>query len=147
MERWRWRNVPLPEAHLAVLAIGVILKFLLPWTLVPSRWIAHAVGWPLVLVGLTLAASAVRASSHVDVERPSEIVVGGPYGISRNPMYLGWHFLYVGIAFVLDTGWLLALLSGVLLLTHLVILREERHLERRFGDRYLRYKARVRRYL
>ena len=62
-------------------------------------------------------------------------------------MYLGWHFLYVGIAFVLDTAWLLVLLPGVLLVTHLVILREERQLERRFGDRYLRYKARVRRYL
>jgi protein-S-isoprenylcysteine O-methyltransferase Ste14 len=62
-------------------------------------------------------------------------------------MYLAWHGLYVGIASVLGGAWLVALLPIVLLLTHLVILREERKLERLYGDPYREYRSRVRRYL
>src|SRR5512132_1228597 len=44
--------------------------------------------WPLILAGLGLAAWAVRAAAEVDLERPNQVVLGGPYGFSRNPMYV-----------------------------------------------------------
>jgi protein-S-isoprenylcysteine O-methyltransferase Ste14 len=62
-------------------------------------------------------------------------------------MYLAWTVGYVGAALVAGTAWPLLLLPVVLVVTHLVVLREERSLERRFGDAYRNNKASVRRYL
>ena len=73
------------------------------------------------------------------------IVVQGPYRFSRNPMYLAMAILYAGLAFAIN-GLLIIVLLPVLLgiLSFGVISREERYLERKFGQEYLRYKARVR---
>jgi protein-S-isoprenylcysteine O-methyltransferase Ste14 len=144
---WRWGNVPLPEAHLVGLGAGIVLQATTSWRLAWPAWIGHAGGWPLLLAGLWLATWAVRATAHVDLERPNQLVLGGPYAFSRNPMYVAWTLVYVGIALAAGAAWPLLLLPAVLLATHVVILREERSLERRFGTAYRRYKTSVRRYL
>jgi protein-S-isoprenylcysteine O-methyltransferase Ste14 len=101
----------------------------------------------LVLAGLWLAAWATRATAGVDLERPNQLVHNGPYTLSRNPMYLAWTLVYVGISLVAGAVWPLLLLPLVLLATHLVVVGEERTLERRFGDAYRSYTTTVRRYL
>jgi protein-S-isoprenylcysteine O-methyltransferase Ste14 len=75
------------------------------------------------------------------------LVDSGPYAFSRNPMYLAWTVGYVGVALVAGTAWPLMLLPVVLAVTQVVVMREERFLERRFGDAYRSYKTSVRRYL
>jgi protein-S-isoprenylcysteine O-methyltransferase Ste14 len=144
---WRWGNIPLPEAHLVGLGAGILLQVLAPWRLPWPAWIGHACGWPLILAGLWLAAWAVRAAADVDLERPNQLVHRGPYTFSRNPMYLASTLVYVGIALVANAAWPLLLLPVVLLVTHVVILREERSLQRRFGAGYRSYTTSVRRYL
>ena len=144
---WRWGNVPIPEAHLAGLATGILLQVVRPWRLPWPGWIGQAGGWPLLLAGLWLGAWAVRAAAGVDLERPDQLVDGGPYASSRNPMYVAWTVAYVGVALVAGTAWPLLLLPVVLVVTQVVVLREERSLEQRFGDAYRIYKASVRRYL
>jgi protein-S-isoprenylcysteine O-methyltransferase Ste14 len=144
---WRWRNVPLPEAHLVGLGAGILLQVGAPLRLSWPAWIGHACGWPMILAGLWLVAWAVRAAADVDLERPSQLVHRGPYTFSRNPMYLAWTLVYVGIALVANDAWPLALLPVVLLVTHVVVLREERSLQDRFGAGYRSYKTSVRRYL
>jgi protein-S-isoprenylcysteine O-methyltransferase Ste14 len=62
-------------------------------------------------------------------------------------MYLAWTAGYVGVALVAGTAWPLLLLPVVLGATHLVVVREERSLERRLGTAYRSYEASVRRYL
>jgi protein-S-isoprenylcysteine O-methyltransferase Ste14 len=62
-------------------------------------------------------------------------------------MYLAWTFGYVGAGLVAGTAWPLLLLPVVLAVTQVVVMREERSLERRFGDAYRTYTASVRRYL
>jgi protein-S-isoprenylcysteine O-methyltransferase Ste14 len=62
-------------------------------------------------------------------------------------MYLAWTLVYVGIALVAGAAWPLLLLPVVLLATHVVVLREERSLQHRFGAGYRSYKTAVRRYL
>ena len=89
----------------------------------------------------------VRSAAEVDLEHPHQLVLRGPYAVSRNPMYLAWAIVYVGIALVANTVWPLLLLPGVLLATHVVVVREERFLEGRFGAVYRSYKTLVRRYL
>ena len=74
------------------------------------------------------------------------LAVGGPYRFTRNPMYLGLVFLMAGLAFLANALWPLVLLP-VVIVRRAVIDREERDLTAEFGEEYLRYKARVRRWL
>jgi protein-S-isoprenylcysteine O-methyltransferase Ste14 len=101
----------------------------------------------LIGAGILLGAWAVRAAGNVDVESPSELVTTGPFAFSRNPMYVAWMALYVGIALVVNTVWLFVLLPVVLVVTHVTVQREEHSLESAFGDEYRDYKDDVRRYL
>lgn len=144
---WRWGNIPVPEAHLAGLGTGILLQVVRPWSLPWPGWAGQGLGWPLILAGLGLGTWAVRAAADVNLERPDELVVRGPYGYSRNPMYLAWTLGYVGVALVAGTVWPLLLLPIVLAATQVAVMREERVLEGRFGAAYRRYKASVRRYL
>jgi protein-S-isoprenylcysteine O-methyltransferase Ste14 len=78
---------------------------------------------------------------------PTTLVESGPFGLTRNPMYLFGSIWYAGLALLLVQLWSLALLPAVVAATHYgVVLREEEYLERRFGDTYRQYKARVPRY-
>jgi protein-S-isoprenylcysteine O-methyltransferase Ste14 len=147
MPRWRWANVPLPEAHLVGLGAGFLVQRIAPWTLSRPSWVGHILGWSLVLTGLLLVAWGVRTAAEVELEHPNQLVRGGPYAVSRNPMYVAWTLAYVGIALVADAAWPLLLLPVVLAVTHIVIVREERSLERRFGAADRSYKRSVRRYL
>ena len=147
MRPWRWANVPLPEPHLGSIAAGIALGLIVPWRLFRAAWVGHVVGWPFILAGVSLVAWSVRAAGQEDLERSVSLVVRGPYAVSRNPMYLAWHLLYTGTGLAANSAWLLALLPIVLLLTHLVIVREERQLDARFGQDYQAYRRRVRRYL
>jgi len=144
---WRWGNVPLPETHLVGLGAGILVQVIASWRLPWPAVVGHACGWPLILAGLWLAAWGMRAAANVDLERPNRLVRGGPYAFSRNPMYLASTLVYVGIALVANAAWLLLLLPVVLLVTHVVVVGEERSLERRFGTAYRSYKTSVRRYL
>jgi protein-S-isoprenylcysteine O-methyltransferase Ste14 len=144
---WRWGNVPLPETFMVGLGAGIVLHLVTHARLSWPAWVGHAVGWPLLLAGLWLAAWAVRSAAGVDLERPDQLVLAGPYALSRNPMYVASTLVYVGIALVLGAAWPLLLLPFVLLATHVVVVREERSLERRFGTAYRTYKKSVRRYL
>jgi protein-S-isoprenylcysteine O-methyltransferase Ste14 len=144
---WRWGNVPLPQPHLVGLGTGIVLDVISSWRLVPPAWPGCWLGWLLILAGVWLVVWAVRAAAEVDLERPDQLVRSGPYAFSRNPMYLAWTLVYVGIACVANTAWLLVLLPVVLLVTHVVVVREERLLEDRYGAEYRSYKTSIRRYL
>jgi protein-S-isoprenylcysteine O-methyltransferase Ste14 len=79
---------------------------------------------------------------------PRRLVVRGPYGHVRNPMYLGATLALAGAALFYETAALWAYAGGFLLLTHLfVVWYEEPALERTFGDDYEKYRARVARWL
>ncbi len=91
---------------------------------------------------------AVRTVSEVDVSKPTRVVSTGPYALSRNPMYVAWTVLYVGIALIINALWPLLLLPVVLASTHfLAVLREERRLAELFGIEYADYRQEVRRYV
>ena len=121
-----------------------------------------ALGWAdgrMVVGGGFIAASIalvgwavsrfIRAKTHVDVRQPATIIVtDGPYRLSRNPMYLAASLLYGGVTIILAMPWTLVLLIPCLItLRQGVILREERYLDRKFGDTYRAYKSRVRRWI
>jgi protein-S-isoprenylcysteine O-methyltransferase Ste14 len=123
-----------------------------------DRWWWH---WPIFgstewrWSGLVLAVAGIipivagrrallAAETNVNPFKPTmSIVTAGPYRFTRNPLYLGVTLIYCGLALLSNTWW-----CFVLLLIHFgVVTREERYLERKFGDSYRQYRARVRRYL
>lgn len=77
-----------------------------------------------------------------------QVVDRGPFRFTRNPMYLQMVLVCIGVAVILMNAWILVLTPiGGWLLQRLAILPEEAYLERKFGDTYLAYKRRVRRWL
>jgi protein-S-isoprenylcysteine O-methyltransferase Ste14 len=143
---------PPPLIYIAGLAIGFVLEALLPSPSTPDT-LAWSLGSALVIGGVALAVSFItvfrRAHTPVNPgEATTRIVTTGPYRLSRNPGYLGMALAYAGIAVLTGALWAFAsLLPTLILVDRGVIAREERYLERKFGDEYLRYKNRTGRWL
>jgi protein-S-isoprenylcysteine O-methyltransferase Ste14 len=80
--------------------------------------------------------------------RPTRIVAAQDiYAHTRNPMYQGFLIVVLGLAVLFRSDWTVLLLMPATMLIHYgVVLREERYLERRFGEGYRRYQAAVPRY-
>jgi len=75
-------------------------------------------------------------------------VITGPYRLTRNLMYLGLLCMYIGAARWFGVLWVLILVPLVLLaVQRMVIAKEERYLEREFGEDYRQYQAHVRRWI
>ncbi len=144
---WRPSNIPVPEAHIAALALALGGDLLSERRLPLASRRGKVAGLVLASVGASMAVWAVATAADIDVSAPSLLISSGPYAISRNPMYLGWHGVYLGALLLTGFRSLLRLLPAVLFATNLVIGREEVHLARAFGSDYEQYRARVRRYL
>ena len=87
------------------------------------------------------------AYNHEVAPRTQHLMTGGPYRLSRNPMLVGIYIYDVGILVWLWSALpLLVFLVEVILLT-IQVRSEEKRLEKDFGQDYLDYKKRVRRYL
>jgi len=97
-------------------------------------------GWGLV----TLHRANTTVLPHKEVKR---LVTHGAFGFRRNPMYMGEVLIFLGLAQATGNVWMAIVAAPLaLLLLVLAILPEERHLEARFGEEYLAYKARTRRW-
>jgi protein-S-isoprenylcysteine O-methyltransferase Ste14 len=104
----------------------------------------------VLAIGLFLAAVRTfrAAGTPVPGNRPTTAIVRtGPYRYSRNPIYLAFSLLQIGIAFWVNATWLLVtVIPAVLLMSLVVIPREEAYLETHFPADYLPYKRAVRRW-
>jgi len=115
----------------------------------PGFWLGGAV----FAAGFALAVWAIvtfrRAGTRVETHKPTTtIVAGGPYRLTRNPIYLGMFLGQTGLAIGFDSLWiLLMLVPFYAVIRYGVVAREEAYLEGKFGDSYLRYKSAVRRWL
>ncbi len=145
--------IALPPVILAAtIALGLVLNFFFP-----ARFLPHAITAPLgaiiILGSIALAISAIREmaafNTPLDVRKPAaDIVTSGVFRISRNPIYLGMLLLCAGVAIAANSLWVLVLaLPFAVILQKGVIEREETYLERKFGTKYLNYKAKVRRWI
>jgi protein-S-isoprenylcysteine O-methyltransferase Ste14 len=143
---WVW-NVPLPEPHLIGLAAELLLHRLHPCALPGNRRWHRTAGWPLVVAGSYLVIRSVQAAQTVDLEHPGRLVTKGPYAVSRNPMYLGWSLLHLGVSVARGSGWVVAVFPAVAAWMDHEIGLEERALGGRFGEEFSTYRGAVPRYL
>jgi protein-S-isoprenylcysteine O-methyltransferase Ste14 len=144
-----------PLLFLAALLIGFVLDRLLrlPFPVLGIDLVQWIFGGSLILIGLVLAATGIRNFSRAgtplrSIHPTRALVTTGIHGWSRNPIYLGMYLLYGGIGVAAQSPWILILtLPLAITIRYGVVAREEAYLERRFGDAYRDYKARVRRWL
>jgi protein-S-isoprenylcysteine O-methyltransferase Ste14 len=144
-----------PLLFLAALLLGLVLDRLLPFafTVPGGDLVQWTVAGSLVFIGVALAASGIRnfarSATPVPTNEPtSALVTTGIHRWSRNPIYLGLFLIYGGIGIAAQSPWALMLtLPLAITIRYGVVAREEAYLERRFGDAYRDYKARVRRWL
>jgi protein-S-isoprenylcysteine O-methyltransferase Ste14 len=147
-------GVPIAPPLLFVLPILASLAF--EW-FVPTSFVHGAVRWTLGALffgaGIALNIGGFIAQKRAGTDpipfNPStRIVAHGLDRFTRNPMYIGFALGTLGLAILVDSAWmLLAVPIGLVLIDRIVIAREERYLERKFGDEYLNYKRRVRRWI
>jgi protein-S-isoprenylcysteine O-methyltransferase Ste14 len=145
---------PPPLLYGAALAAGLALDFLV--LRVPTG-LPAAVRFGLatvcVLAALVLIGGALtgfrRAGTPAEPWQASTaIVTDGVYGYTRNPMYLAMTLFYGAIAVAADSLISLLFMFPLVVVVHYgVVLREERYLERKFGDAYRHYKFAVRRWI
>ena len=139
----------------AAILVGLALDRLRPLKIaIPeANGAPRIVGGSLILIGLVLFAAGVRnfsrAATPLPTNQPARVLVTtGIYHWTRNPIYLGFLLIYGGIGLATQSQWILILgLPLAITVRYGVVAREEVYLARRFGDAYLDYSRRVRRWL
>jgi protein-S-isoprenylcysteine O-methyltransferase Ste14 len=137
------------------MAIAIVLQLVLPVSFPRgfSKLIFIAGGVALILSGGILIIFARREfAKHGQPTEPglptSKVVTTGVFSLSRNPLYLGGICMLVGIAFALDSPWVLLFLLPAFIACHYVlVVPEEKYLAATFGDEYRRYTAIVHRWI
>lgn len=143
-----------PLIHVAAIAIGFLIEWAVPVRMEGSGFgIARIAGCIFLAIALALIASAARimygAGTTPNPSRPSTaIVTNGSFRFTRNPMYLAWEIICIGVGLVANAPWPIVMAVPAAIVTRrLVIDKEERYLEQKFGAEYLAYKSRVRRWV
>ena len=146
---------PPPLIFLSGLILGGIVHWFYPFYTLPPEYlnISRILGILLVVFGLGIILIAKvkmqRAKTNIEPWKPTNaIVTDGIYSYSRNPVYVAMAVIFFGVKLIFNSVWFAPFLVLVLLVMHYgVILREERYLENKFGDEYLNYKKKVRRWI
>lgn len=142
-----------PAVPLLTIAAGVVLERMIPTALsIPEavRWSGGvlAIGSVLFLGAWSVALVRRSGQSENPWKPTTGVIRSGPFRLTRNPMYLQMVLVTFGLGIAFENPWILALtpLCGIALQL-LAIRPEEEYLERKFGEEYLQYKARVPRWL
>jgi protein-S-isoprenylcysteine O-methyltransferase Ste14 len=144
-----------PLIYLAGIALSAALNwgYPLPWLGSPMADILVPIGWLALLAFVALFVSAIRTLNRAKTPvnpnaQPEHLVTGGPFGISRNPIYLGNTLLLIGLGLVTEIAWFLPIaLIAAFITQKVAIEREERWLAEKFGKRFRDYAKRVRRWI
>lgn len=137
------------------LIIGIFLSWLNPWhlSLYLEKETLRLAGLTVLFISILLNAFAYRMfkkhlTPHAPFKNPLVLIQKGIFSLSRNPVYLALVLSQCGLGFVFDTVWLLLTAFILLiLLQYLIVLGEEKVLERRFKKSYEDYKKGTRRWL
>ena len=130
----------------------VILSSLYTLWPIPINEIAALIGGSVMLgVGVVLMLAGMiefRSLRRISGSDTSELVTTGIYQWSRNPQYLGWFLVLLGISLIGSSGLALLYTMIGIILFHFYITRiEEPYLGRIFGEKYIQYKSRTPRYI
>jgi hypothetical protein len=108
----------------------------------PSRTLCGH-GRKPIAAGGNLIVQSVHAAQRI---YPDRLVVSGSYARTRNPMYLGWALLHLGLGTVSGSTWVVVTFPPAAAWLHREVLSEERTLAKRFADQFEHYRPAVPRY-
>jgi protein-S-isoprenylcysteine O-methyltransferase Ste14 len=145
-------QLPPPLVFAGLLLLGVVLRYAVGPVFVIPGWVRLG-GVLIVLASLALGGSA-RILHRSTGQNPApwkptpELILRGPYHLTRNPMYVGLMGVQFGVGLALGNLWISLLAPCALAVVHFTaILPEEQYLAEKFGLDYLTYLSKVRRYL
>jgi len=144
-------HFPPPLIHLVSIMVAVGIAAFFPLAL-PASGLSVGLGSWLLILSLLIAGSAFRQFASNDNPVPPNqpimsLMEEGVFRFTRNPLYLALALLHSGIGLISGSAWvLITLLPALLVVRYYAIAREEAYLARRFGQEYLDYQARVRRW-
>jgi protein-S-isoprenylcysteine O-methyltransferase Ste14 len=141
-----------PVVTLAFLLIAYALGRFVPIPLtVPAmlRYIGLALAFIGFLLGIGAFIEFMKARTTLDPHGAAkQLVTSGIYRFTRNPIYLGFLLVVVGLPLYFGLYWGIVLAPlYVFLMNRLIIQHEEAYLERKFGKTYADYTSQVRRWL
>ena len=148
------RKILLPPVMLALCMIGIItVNFFDVAVIVLLSGPVKFIGYGLISFGIFLSVWGARLFRQHDTnlrpyKDPDNIVTTGPFGFSRNPMYLGMLLVLIGLSVRYSTA-----LSFIFPLAYFYVANsyyipyEEGRMAKAFGDEFTRYKTKVRRWL
>jgi len=142
-----------PPTHLLTyIVISIVLHFLYP--------LHQLIRIPYSLLGIMLIAAGVILNIWADrifkkqkttvkpYEKPNALIKSGPYRLSRNPMYLGMVLILFGVSFILGSVMsFIGPIFFIIAMERVFIPEEEKTMKENFGDDYLLYKRKVRKWI
>jgi protein-S-isoprenylcysteine O-methyltransferase Ste14 len=138
-----------------ILLIACVLVGALGWLaplhvgLGAARWAGAALLAGALALRVWSSRELTRAGTNVDPRKPTHAVVAsGPFAYTRNPIYLAQAAILLGEGVLLDSAWTAAVFAAWFAVMRAgVVAREERYMALKFGEAYLAYRARVRRWV
>lgn len=127
-----------------------LLSIFFDWNIMPSGarftgFCIAGIGDIFFLISVTYMKDSWRAG--IPEKDKTKLVTDGIYKFSRNPAFVGFDFMYIGILLMFfNIGTLLFSLFSIMIL-HMQILQEEKYMAKTFGEEYLEYKKKVFRYI
>jgi protein-S-isoprenylcysteine O-methyltransferase Ste14 len=146
--------IPPPLLYAAIFFLAILLQKIFPLgNTFFNTAASNIIGAVFITVSLFFIFPALlrflkSKNTLITVKPAHSLQAQGIYSISRNPMYLGLLLVYTGLSFILGNWWNLVLIPVLIFIVQgYVIKREEKYLARRFGQAYIDYTSRVRRWL
>jgi len=152
MTEWKKPKVLPPVYLLATIAVMVLCHLYLPIREIPGQY-TGVIGILLVIGGVMIILEAGRLFDHaqtgvIPFSEATTLVTKGGFRFSRNPMYLGMVFILLGLGMKAGSfGCLLPVPFFIFFIHKHFVLPEEQFMEESFGEDYLAYKAKVRRWI
>lgn len=146
--------IPPPVFYIVIFILALLIQKILPVDRSLFHYtITKGIGILFLALSLYFILTALekffKSNNTVILVKPANsLQTDGIYGITRNPMYCGMAFLYLGLTCWIGNWWNLILFPILLSGNQFYVIRsEEKYLVRAFGDEYLAYKKKVRRWL
>ena len=148
-------KIPPPTFFVLSYILGYLLQEKLPCGnhFIQNNPLSKVIGDVFIVASLVMGFSALfqfikTHNTFITTKPATTLQTSGVYAISRNPMYTGLFFFYLGLTFMMGSWWHLILLPLLYwIFKKYIIKREEAYLQRKFGQEYLNYQAKVRRWL
>jgi len=147
-------HIPPPLLYAVIFLAAILIQKLVPlgkdFFYTPT---AKIIGAVIIFIGLFFSFPALRQffktkNTLVTVKPANSLQTTGIYSVCRNPMYVSLLLFYTGLSFIIGNWWNLLLLPVLFwIVQEYVIKREEKYLDRTFGQQYFDYKIQVRRWL